>query len=316
MIVRNKVSRSSEAWCGLNKPELNEDDVDVVIFGIPFDEAVSYRQGAQRGPEDLRANTLHSTPFTEEFKSFEDLKVFDAGDFALDPASDHTFEEKRNMLFKSIEDYTCELVKKGKYFNMIGGDHSVTIPVLKGVDKALNSDFGIIHIDAHFDLCDNMDGDKLSHGSVERRSLELDNISSEDNIYFVGIRSIEPKEYQFKKQANLNVFTAKECYKAGIDQVTKSVVNHMRKYKKIYITFDIDALDPAYAAGTGTPQAGGLSSREALILLEGLYKELNIIGMDIVEIAPILDPSLSSMFAGRKLLTESWGHLYEKNNKK
>lgn len=296
---RDKYAKDSGAWCNLNKPELSEKEVDVVIFGIPFDESVSYRSGASDAPSVLRKNTFTSTPFTERFESIADLKVYDAGDFRT---------VTREELFSDVTEYVSDLVKNNIFFTAIGGDHSVTIPIEAGIDKALDEQFGIIHIDAHFDLCDTLGGDSLSHGSVQRRALELNNIEGLDNLYFVGIRSIEPDEYAFKEQNHINVASAYACHKIGIQKIAEDVIAEMSKFNKVYITLDIDCLDPAFAAGTGTPQFGGLYSRQLLDLLEILFNELNIIAFDVVEVAPVLDPSLTAMFAARKIITECWGH--------
>ena len=296
---RDKYAKDSGAWCNLNKPELSEKEVDVVVFGIPFDESVSYRSGASDAPSVLRKNTFTSTPYTERFESIADLKVYDAGDFRT---------VTREELFSDVTEYVSDLVKNNIFFTAIGGDHSVTIPIEAGIDKALEEQFGIIHIDAHFDLCDTLGGDPLSHGSVQRRALELNNIEGLDNLYFVGIRSIEPDEYAFKEQNHINVASAYACHKIGIQKIAEDVIAEMTKFNKVYITLDIDCLDPAFAAGTGTPQFGGLYSRQLLDLLEILFNELNIIAFDVVEVAPVLDPSLTAMFAARKIITECWGH--------
>lgn len=306
MLKRDKFSKDSGAWCNLNKPELTEKDADIVIFGIPFDEGVSYRSGASEAPSILRQNTFASTPYTEQFESMTRLNVYDSGDFE---------SENRGTLFNEITDYVCELVKNNIFFTAVGGDHSVTIPIEAGIDKALDEEFGIIHIDAHFDLCDTLCGDPLSHGSVQRRALDLKNISGTDNLYFVGIRSIEPDEFDFKEKNHINVQNAFNCHKLGIEKVADDVVDKMNKFNKVYITLDIDCLDPAYAAGTGTPQFGGLYSRQLLELLEILFKKLNIIAFDVVEVAPVLDPSLTSMFAARRIITECWGHFARKIGK-
>lgn len=299
MLVKDEFAMREETWCGLNRTQMNEEDADVVVFGIPYDGGVSYRGGAAEAPETLRANTLCSTPCTERLSYFEGLNVVDVGDFK---------GGSRKALFSEIEDYVAGLVRNGVRFTMVGGDHSVTIPVERGIDRGLDEEFGIIHIDAHMDLCDDMDGDRLSHGSTERRALELENVGSLDNLYFIGIRSIEPDEFAFYKGNNIRVKTAYDCYKEGIEAVADDCIGKMRKFNKVYITFDIDALDPGYAAGTGTPQFGGLTPRMALTLLEKLFTELNIIGFDVVEIAPSLDPSLAAMYAGRKIITEGWGY--------
>ncbi|QIB67830.1 agmatinase [Aminipila butyrica] len=299
MLKRDEFSKDSGAWCNLNKPELSEKEADVVVFGIPFDKGVSYRAGACGGPSVLRENTFASTPYTEQFESFERLNVYDAGDFK---------EDNRDELFAEVSSYVCDLVKNNVFFTAVGGDHSVTIPIAAGIDRALDEPFGIIHIDAHFDMCDTLNGDPLSHGSVERRALDLKNIQGPDNFYFVGIRSIEPDEFAFKKKNPLNVHNAFNCHKLGMEHVAEDVVTKMSQFRKVYITLDIDCLDPAFAAGTGTPQFGGLYSRQVLDLLEILFSKLPIIAFDVVEVAPELDPSLTSMFAARRIITECWGH--------
>ena len=294
MLKKSKDALDPQSWCGLNRPDRKETEVDAVLFGIPFDGGVSYRGGAAAAPEILRA-----TPSTERLYYYDKFNILDAGDFV---------NEDRDALFAEVQEYVRELVKNNVRFTMVGGDHSVTIPVERGIDDALDEEFGIIHIDAHMDLCDALEGDYLSHGNTERRALELKNIKSLENLFFIGIRSIEPDEFEFHKENKIQVKTAYDCYHEGIEAVAGCCIERMRKFKKIYITFDIDALDPGFAAGTGTPQFGGLTPRMALTLLEKLFTNLPIIGFDVVEIAPALDPSLAAMFAGRKLLQEVWGY--------
>lgn len=299
MLEKKDFVVNPDTWCGLNQPGMAEEDADAVIFAIPFDGGVSYRGGAAQAPDLLRANTLSSTPCTERLAYFADFNVVDAGNFV---------GEDREAMFEEVQAYVAELVKKGVKFTMVGGDHSVTIPVERGINDAVDEDFGIIHIDAHMDLCDALEGDYLSHGNTERRALELEHVSGFENLYFIGIRSIEPDEFELYKANDIQVKCAYDCYKEGIEAVADDCIEKMKKFNKVYLTFDIDALDPAYAAGTGTPQFGGLTSRMALTLLEKLFTNLNIIGFDVVEIAPPLDPSLAAMYAGRKIITEGWGY--------
>ncbi len=306
MKKKDEFAMNKQAWFALNSPELGEKDADVVIFGIPYDKGISYRAGAGEAPKMLRKNTLSATPSTERLNYFDELKILDGGDFV---------GEDRDEMFFEVESYVENLVKNNIKFAMVGGDHSVTIPVEKGISNALEEDFGIIHIDAHMDLCDELAGDKLSHGCVQRRALEMKNVSSLDNMFFIGIRSIEPDEYLLHKEGNINVKTSYDCYEEGITSVAAQCIETMKKFDKVYLTFDIDALDPAYAAGTGTPQFGGLTSRMVLKLLEELFTNLNIIGFDVVEIAPPLDDSLTSMYAGRKIISQVFGYWAEKIGK-
>ena len=139
MNQKNEHAVKPETWFGLNKPEAKAADVDAVIFGIPYDGGVSYRGGAAQAPDLLRANTDHATPCTERLDYFDDFAVLDAGNF----------EGERDQVFAEVQDYVEGLVRDGVRFTMIGGDHSVTIPVERGVNAALDEPFGIIHIDAH-----------------------------------------------------------------------------------------------------------------------------------------------------------------------
>ncbi|MCK5762841.1 MAG: agmatinase [Clostridiales bacterium] len=302
MKTTKEMIQGNTIWAGLNKPEIDIEESDVIVFGIPYDGSVSFRSGAKDAPRVLREITYTIAPTTEYFESIKDFKVKDIGDVE---------GENRDEIFRKTEEIVKSLVSKDKFFTMIGGDHSTTIPVMKGIDQGVDENFGIIHIDAHFDLCDDMDGDKLSHGSTQRRSLELDHVEDIDSLFFIGIRSIEEDEYEFKQSNNINVISASEYSRLGTNEVIKRVKKKMEKFNKIYITLDIDCLDPAYAAGTGTPQFGGLTSRELLDLLKGLF-DLPIIGFDVVEVAPNLDPALTSLFAARKIITECWGHQLRK----
>ena len=301
----NELIKDPGIWAGQNKPGLALEEADIVVFSIPYDGGVSFRAGAKDGPKELRKITYTIAPTTETFESFEGINVVDLGDVA---------GESRDELFASAEKITYDAVKAEKFFVMIGGDHSVTIPVHRGIDSALDEPFGIIHIDAHFDLCQEMNGDILSHGSTERRALELENITGVESLFFLGIRSVETQELEFIRKNSINCLSSKDMAEIGVEAVLTKVKDRFKGYKNIYITLDIDCLDPAYAPGTGTPQFGGLTPRDLLTLMRGLF-DLPIIGMDIVEIAPRLDNSLVAVFAARKIVTECWGHHLRKQGK-
>ena len=294
--------KDPKIWAGLNRPDLDSRDADIVVFGIPFDGSVSFRSGAADAPDALRQITYTISPTTEDFRSFADLKLKDAGNI---------IGNSRDDIFAAARTLTAELVSAGTFFIMIGGDHSVTIPVHQGIDQAVDAPFGIIHIDAHFDLCDDQDGDRYSHGSTERRALELNHVRGIEDIFFLGIRSIESDELDFFNTRPVQVVSAKEIAVDGPAKAIGRLKRQLGHLSRIYLTIDIDCLDPAYAPGTGTPQFGGLTARELLTLLEGIF-DLPVIGMDIVEVAPRLDDSLTSVFAARKLITEVCGFIRNK----
>ena len=137
MLKKSKDVLDPQSWCGLNRPDKKETEVDAVIFGIPFDGGVSCRGGAAQAPEVLRANTKHSTPSTERLYYYDSFELLDAGDFV---------NEDRDALFAEVQAYVKTLVAQGVKFTMVGGDHSVTIPVERGINDALNEEFGIIHM--------------------------------------------------------------------------------------------------------------------------------------------------------------------------
>ncbi len=303
MLKTKDMIKDQKIWAGLNRPNLNTKDADIAVFGIPFDGSVSFRSGAKDAPQALRDITYTIPPTTEYFEDLSSLKIHDLGDFG---------SSTREELFDLVEGQVAELVKAGRFFTMIGGDHSTTIPVLRGINDAVDEAFGIIHIDAHFDLCNCLNGDVHSHGSTARRALDLEQIRDSESIYFVGIRSIESEELVFMKDHTLNVISAKQLSDIGVARAVEDIKSKMAQFSKIYLTIDIDCLDPAYAAGTGTPQFGGMTSRELLNLLRGIF-DLPIIGFDVVEVAPTLDPSLASLFAARKIITECWGHYLRKS---
>ncbi len=288
-------------WGGLHRPGITRQEADILLWGIPFDGAASFRKGAAEAPRAIRNITFSICPTTEDFEVM-DIKLLDCGDL---------FGADQETLFAAVESEAEALVRSGKFFTFIGGDHSVTIPILRGMDRALSGELGIVHIDAHFDLCDELGGNRLSHGCTQRRALELQHVSGLENLFFVGIRSAETCEADFLRERDANVIGAGEYRRIGTEEVLKRIEEKMRFYGSVYVTIDIDALDPAFAPGTGTPQFGGLDSRELLDLLRGLFKRLPVVGFDLVEVAPPLDAGEITLFAARKILTECWGH-YER----
>lgn len=309
MLKTTKLSTDRSIWCGLNNPDIPMENADIVIFGIPYQFDIHARSGSNKTPEILREASKKSSPFNENFQCFDKLSICDVGDFI--PAGG------LDSYFKSIKDFSKSLAEKDHFFMVVGGDHSVTIPVLTGIDEALDEEFGIIYIDAHFDLHDKVQGDKYSNISVARRALELKNISGPENIVYVGVRTIDREEYDFKKSldSEFTVINSKLCHRIESDRIGTMAARAMKKYNKVYISLDIDALDPAYAAGTASPQFAGLYGRQLLNILDELFKNLNVIGMDIVEVAPNLDPSLASTYAARKIFQEVCGYAAKKLNK-
>jgi agmatinase len=277
-------------WADLHRADLLPEEADFTIMGIPYDGAASARQGARLGPERIRFWSKHTTPFSEERTRLTGTKICDVGDLqVIDQTRD--FETIRQRV-KSIPSIPI----------VLGGDHSVTIPVFQGQrERFKDKRLGIVWLDAHPDLCDEFTGSKLSHACVLRRGLEF-GIQARD-VCLVGLRSWENQEIDLIEHGGLNVFTAAHVAERGMPAVAGEVRSVLSDCDAVHISLDIDCLDPAFAPGTGIPDAGGLSSREVITLIKALGG-LPLMGLDVVEVAPPLDPSEATVFAALKFIME------------
>ncbi|AKL94121.1 agmatinase SpeB [Clostridium aceticum] len=281
------------------------DEADVVVLGIPFDSAVSNRKGAAEAPDKLRELSRILPPVTEEGLLLKNFKVYDHEnvEIILD----------WEKYFKQVEDTASSLMKTGKTCLFIGGDHAVTIPLETAFAKVHNNEkIGIIHFDSHPDIIDTYDGHPWSHACTQRRALELKNIAPED-LTFVGLRSYMEEELAyFQKHPEIKIIGAREVYRKGIDDVLDILKEKYKDYTKLYVTLDIDVLDPAFAPGTGTPEAGGLSTRELMEMVREIILTLPVAVVDIVEVAPPLDSSDITSWAALKIIYEIFGAVYKK----
>ena len=191
----------------------------------------------------------------------------------------------------------------------LGGDHSVTIPLMAAFSRTVTGRFGVVHFDAHPDLMDEFEGHRWSHGCTERRVLELPNVEPQ-HLVFVGLRSWIGDELTFlAEHPEIGVHTARDVYRRGVEAVAQDVVAQLEGVEAVYFTLDIDGLDPAYAPGTGTPVGGGLSTRELLELLRIVFARLPVRAMDVVEVAPPLDGADITSVAAIKVIYEVFGWL-------
>ncbi|MDO4833891.1 MAG: agmatinase [Bacillota bacterium] len=283
------------------------EDADVCIMGIGFDGAASVGKGAALGPEQIRKCSEVQPPANAAGDFFRELRVYDDGDieFILDWEAYYAEVEKR----------ACELLQTGKFCIFLGGDHSVSIPLSKALRKAYpDQKIGIIHFDSHPDLCDEYEGSKWSHACPLRRMLE-DVIETKD-LAQVGIRSYEYEEVEFfAEHPELLVIRAQDIFRDGYEKYTKVLIDKFKDYDFIYITLDIDVLDPAFAPGTGTPEAGGLSSRELMVIINELMSHLPVHAMDLVEVSPTLDTTNQiTSWVASKIIYEVFADIAKRNH--
>lgn len=275
-----------------SKPDL--DGLEVAIMGVPMDLGVTNRPGARFGPRALRSiERIGPYNHVLECAPVQDLKVADIGDIPFD--SRYRLEKSLD----NIETYMNRVVNQGVIPLSVGGDHSITHPILKAVGR--DGPVGLIHIDAHCDTGGSFDETKFHHGGPFRNAV-LDGVLDPTRTVQIGIRGAAEYLWEFSKMSGMTVIHAEEVPSLGIPAViekAKEVVGD----GPVYISFDIDGIDPSFAPGTGTPEVGGLTTREVLEFLRGL-KGLNVCGGDVVEVAPQYDPTTNSAHVGAQVLFE------------
>ncbi len=252
--------------------------VDVAISGIPFDLAVTYRSGSRLGPRAIREASVQLAellPYPWGFDPFNQLSVIDYGDCFLDPHNPMTIRD-------AIKNHIINIINKNVFPLTFGGDHYITYPILLAMAEKYGDKLSIIHFDAHCDTWIDDEEYSLNHGTMFYKAIKNGIIDPKTSVQ-IGIRTWND-DYM-----GVNVLDAQYVHDNG----TQNVIHRIKdivKDRLVYLTFDIDCLDPAFAPGTGTPVSGGLSSAQALAIIRGL-SGLNLIGADVVEVAPSYDHS-------------------------
>lgn len=279
---------------GLLCSQINE--ADVVLTGLPYDLGCSCGTGANLAPKVLRELSAFLPPLTMDGMPITPLKIYDNGD--IDAVDNY---------YSVVESKTKELFKLNKFLLFIGGDHSVSIPLEKNfLEKAKSNNKipVIIHIDAHPDICDEYDGSRYSHACPNMRA--IDNGYLTENIILIGIRGYEQQEVDyFSKHPEIKVVNASYINENGFNEIFEYLKKKYQNDKyEIYLSYDIDANDPSFAPGTGTPEAFGLNSNELMKFIKNLITHLPINAMDIVEVSPSLDCNNITSWLALKTLYE------------
>ena len=272
------------------------EESDIILLGIPYDEGCSCGKGASLAPKVIRELSCFLPPFTADGASLKNLKMYDYGDV---------------LEFSKIEEKFKEVLNHNKFNLVLGGDHSVSIPTQKAFldfAKSLNKIPVIIHIDAHPDICDFYDGSKYSHACTNMRAIE--NGYKTEDITLVGIRGYEEQEVIYlNNHKELEVYNASYLNEFGFDKTLKSLLQRYKNSDEhlVYLSYDIDANDPSFAPGTGTPEAFGLNSIKLLNFIKELFLNLPIKVMDIVEVSPVLDTNNITSWLALKTIYEILG---------
>ncbi len=260
------------------------ENIDFAIIGVPSDAGASYRTGQREGPAAIRkvsALLRHHNPVLN-ISPFDYLSGVDYGDLPVVPGY---IEDS----YKRIEESLFPIIDAGIIPILLGGDHAITLPELRTITKK-HGPVALIHFDAHSDTSDEYFGRPYNHGTPFARAIEEKLLLVDQSIQ-VGLRgSIFSKNHlEIPKAMGFDVVTMEEINKIGIDKLIQRMIRRVGD-TKVFLSFDIDFVDPAFAPGTGTPEVGGATSKETMKLVRGL-KDLNFIGFDVVEVLPAFDPS-------------------------
>src|SRR5690349_11248826 len=277
-------------WAGL----VGGSPPDVVVAGIPYDGSAVYRKGAAIAPRTIRAMSPVMPPVTEEGHLLTGLRVMDIGD--LDAGRD--IETGWMEPMERLADVPPE-----SFLTVLGGDHCTAISTL-AAQMRRHPGFHVLWVDAHPDLCDFSRGGHWTCGCALRRALEASGIEPSRVVIAAG-RDFDPEELDFITANGILLVTSAELAK-DLPVAARKIAERLSG-QKVHISFDIDALDPAFAPGTEIPSAGGLSTRQALSLLRAATEGAEVIGLDVVEVSPPVDNKDITTLAALKLIFETWG---------
>lgn len=268
--------------------------LDVALLGVPFDGGTSYRTGSRFGPRDIRQNSSLIRPYNPalQVSPFDVLKVADVGDVDVNPID---IEDTYGRVEKALG----EILDAKVIPVCVGGDHSLSLPILRAIAKK-HGLVGMVHFDSHQDMWEEYFGNKYFHGTPFRRAVEEDLLDAK-RVIQIGIRGpvYADTDFDFARQHGIRWITAGQVASEGLEWVKEQIP--VVRGGPVYLSFDIDGVDPAFAPGTGTPEVGGLTSREALELVRALVG-VQLVGADVVEVSPPYDHAgITSMLAANIL---------------
>ncbi|GAA5164354.1 agmatinase [Amycolatopsis dongchuanensis] len=264
-------------------PRLDQvERADVAVVGVPFDSGVSYRPGARFGPAALREASRLLRPYHPglDVSPFEAAQVADAGDIAVNPFN-------IGEAIETLQQEAEALSAGGTKLVTVGGDHTIALPLLRAAAKK-HGPVALLHFDAHLDTWDTYFGEPYTHGTPFRRAVE-EGVLDTSAVCHVGTRGplYGKADLDDDQKLGFGIVTAADVLRRGVDETVDALRQRIGD-RPLYVSVDIDVLDPAHAPGTGTPEAGGLTSRELLEILRGL-RTCRLVGADVVELAPAYD---------------------------
>ena len=272
--------------------------LDIALVGVPLDIGTSNRTGTRYGPRQIRSESVLVRPYGMATRAapFESFQVADIGDIALNPYN-------LTKSIEIIENYYHALLKYDVKPISMGGDHTISLPILRQLADKYES-VALVHVDAHTDINDTMFGEKIAHGTIFRRAIEEGLVDSHRMIQ-IGPRATgyAADDFDWSRDAGVQVVTGDDCWYKSLTPLMKTFREKVGPDIPTYLSFDIDGLDPSVAPGTGTPEPGGLTSAQGLEVIRGCYG-LNLVGCDLVEVSPPYDTSGNTALLAANLIFE------------
>ncbi len=283
-IDSSRIPRYAGAATFARLPRLDQvQHADIAVVGVPFDTGVSYRPGARFGANHVRESSRLLRPYNpaQDVSPFANVQVADAGDMAVNPFN-------INEAIEEVQQNALDLTAKGTSLVTLGGDHTIALPLLRAATERAGQPVAMLHFDAHLDTWDTYFGAEYTHGTPFRRAVE-EGILDTEAISHVGTRGplYGKKDLEDDRRFGFGIVTSSDVFRQGVDEVIAKLRDRIGD-RPLYISVDIDVLDPAHAPGTGTPEAGGMTSRELLEIIRGM-RGMNLVGADVVEVAPAYD---------------------------
>jgi guanidinobutyrase len=277
--------------------QATSEGLDACFVGVPFDLGTSNRSGARFGPRQVRSESVLLRPYNMATRAapFDSLQVADIGDVATNA---YNIFDSIDRIEKAYDD----IIANGCRPVTIGGDHTIAWPILRAMHKRYGK-IGVVHVDAHADVNDTMGGEKIAHGTPFRRAVE-EGLLDCNRVVQIGLRGTgyHADDFDWCRAQGFRVVQAEECWHKSLVPLMKEVVERVGG-GPVYLSFDIDGLDPSFAPGTGTPEIGGLTVQQGIEIIRGL-RGLNLVGADLVEISPPYDPHGTTALVGANLAFE------------
>jgi guanidinobutyrase len=272
--------------------------LDIAIAGVPLDIGTSNRSGTRFGPRQIRNESVMVRPYGMATRAapFDSFQVADIGDVAVNSYN----------LLKSvdiIEAFYDDVVRHGAKPVSIGGDHTIALPILRALHKK-HGPMGLVHVDAHADINDLMFGERIAHGTIFRRAVE-EGLVEPQRMVQIGLRTTgyAADDFDWSREQGARVVTAEECWYKSLAPLMDEVREQIGPDAPVYLSFDIDGLDPSVAPGTGTPEPGGLMASQGVEIIRGCWG-LDLVGCDLVEVSPPYDTSGNTALLAANLVFE------------